>query len=228
MLFDIINKVLLYEKMRRLVLYSDQVIAANQLVDSHLLQLLSMTTARIGYISSSSDPKRQYFTVKQKYYQQYGFELDPYVELDVAYDSSLLDSLFACDAIHLSGGNTYYFLYWLKQRSLMERLQHYALHEGVLIGISAGAIIMTPEVNSAQLCGDTLYAPLTNHQGLGLVDFAFVPHVQDTLEDYARMQAYANHQQKVLYACHDGDGIIVAGETITLVGNVINMTPENR
>ncbi|MBV9389547.1 MAG: Type 1 glutamine amidotransferase-like domain-containing protein [Chroococcidiopsidaceae cyanobacterium CP_BM_ER_R8_30] len=211
--------------MRRLVFYSDQVIAANQQVDCYLLQLLGTTAARIGYISSSSDPERQYFTVKQQYYQQYGLELALYVELDVAYKTDLLTSLFACDAIHLSGGNTYYFLYWLQQRGLMERLQHYALHQGVLVGISAGAILMTPLVASAQLCGDTPYVPLTSYQGLGLVDFAFVPHVQDTPEEHARLQAYANSQQRVLYGCHDGDGIVVAGETVTLVGNVVSMTP---
>lgn len=210
--------------MRRLVLYSDQVIAANQQVDSYLLQLLGTHAARIGYISSSSDPKRQYFTAKQQYYQQYGLEA-LYVELDVEYKTDLLDPLFACDAIHLSGGNTYYFLYWLQERGLMERLQHYALHQGVLIGISAGAIIMTPEIASARLCGDTPYPPLTTYQGLGLVDFAFVPHMQDTPEEYTRMQAYANHQQRVLYGCHDGDGIVVVGETVTLVGNVVTVTP---
>ncbi|MEH2245251.1 Type 1 glutamine amidotransferase-like domain-containing protein [Nostoc sp.] len=213
--------------MRQLVLYSDQIIAANQQVDWYLLQLLGTTAARIGYISSSSDPKRQYFTVKQQYYQQYDLELALYVELDVAYKANLLEPLFACDAIHLSGGNTYYFLYWLQQHGLMERLQHYALHQGVLIGISAGAIMITPEVSSARLCGDAPYAPLATYQELGLVDFAFVPHVQDTSEDYARMQAYANHQQRVLYGCHDGDGIVVAGETVTLVGNVVSMTPKS-
>ncbi|GAA6621046.1 hypothetical protein NUACC26_068640 [Scytonema sp. NUACC26] len=213
--------------MRQLVFYSDRAMAANQQVDRYLLQLLDATTARIGYISSSSDPKRQYFNAEQKYYQQYGFELAIYVELDVAYKPDLLDELFACDAIHLSGGNTYYFLYWLQQRGLMTRLREYALRQGVLIGISAGAIIMTQEVTSAELCGDTPYAPLTIYQGLGLVDFAFVPHVQDTPENYARMQAYTNHQQRVLYGCHDGDGIVVAGETVTLVGNVVSMTPKN-
>ncbi|WP_375505596.1 Type 1 glutamine amidotransferase-like domain-containing protein [uncultured Nostoc sp.] len=213
--------------MRQLVLYSDQVIPANQQVDEYLLQLLGTTGARIGYISSSSDPKRQYFTVKQQYYQQYDLELALYLELDVAYKADLLDSLFACDAIHLSGGNTYYFLYWLQKCGLIERLQHYALHQGVLIGTSAGAIMMTPEVSSARLCGDAPYAPLTTYQGLGLVDFAFVPHVQDTPEYYTRMQAYANHQQRVVYGCHDGDGIVVAGETVTLVGNVVSMTPKS-
>jgi dipeptidase E len=104
---------------------------------------------------------------------------------------------------------------------------NYARNQGVLIGISAGAIMMTPEVASARLCGDVPYTQLTNSQGLGLVDFAFVPHIQGTPEEYARMQAYANHQQRVLYGCHDGDGIVVAGETVTLVGNVVSMTPKN-
>ena len=211
--------------MRRLVLYSDQVIDANQQVDLYLLQLLGTTTARIGYISSSSDPKRQYFTLKKQYYQQYDLELALYVELDVDYKPYLLDELFTCDAIHLSGGNTYYFLYWLQQRGLIERLQHYAKHQGVLIGTSAGAIVMTPEIGSAQLCGDKPYAPLTTSQGLSLVDFGFVPHMQDTPEAYARMQAYANQQQQVLYGCHDGDGVVVDSETITLVGNVVSIAP---
>ncbi|MBD2019750.1 Type 1 glutamine amidotransferase-like domain-containing protein [Leptolyngbya sp. FACHB-36] len=211
--------------MRRLVLYSDQAIAANRQVDQYLLQLLGTTAARIGYISSSTDPTRQYFTLKRQYYQQYDLELVLYVELDVEYNPDLLDPLFACDAIHLSGGNTYYFLYWLQQRGLIERLQHYANHQGVLIGVSAGAILMTPEIASAQLCGDEPYPPLTTCQGLDLVNFAFVPHVQDTPESQVCMQAYANHQQQVLYGCHDGDGIVVAGETVTLVGNVVSLTP---
>ncbi|WP_129590050.1 Type 1 glutamine amidotransferase-like domain-containing protein [Gloeocapsopsis dulcis] len=210
--------------MRRLMFYGDQAIAANQQIDQYLLKLLGTTAARIGYISSSSDPTRQYFILKRQYYQQYDLKLLLYVELDVEYNPDLVDQLFACDAIHLSGGNTYYFLYWLQQRGLMKRLQHYANHEGVLIGVSAGAIILTPDITSAQLCGDVPYAPLTICQGLELVDFAFVPHVQDTPEDYIRMQAYANQQQRVLYGCHDGDGVVVAGETVTLVGNVMRMT----
>ena len=84
---------------------------------------------------------------------------------------------------------------------------------------------MTPEIASAQLCGDVPYALLSSHQGLDLVGFAFVPHVQDTPENYTRMQAYADRQQRVLYGCHDGDGIVVVGEVVTLVGDVVTVTP---
>lgn len=213
--------------MRRLALYSDQEISANQQVDKGTLQLLGKPKADIGYISSVSDPSRQYFTAKQEYYRQYSLNLSPYLELDVDYEPDLLDRLFACDGIHLSGGNTFYFLYWLRQRGLLKRLQDYATHQGVLIGVSAGAILMTPEITSAQLCGDEPYPPLTNPQGLELVDFAFVPHLEGTKAEQVQMQSYADHYQRVLYGCHDGDGIIVNDEIVTLIGNVIRIEPTN-
>ncbi len=211
--------------MRRLVLYSDQRMPASQQVDQHLLHLLGTRAARIGYIASSSDPDRRYFRPTQHYYQQYHLELALYVELDVAYTPELLDALFACDAIHLSGGNSYYFLYWLQRRGLMERLRQYAEQQGVLVGVSAGAIVMTPHISSALLCGDEPYAPLMQEQGLDLVDFAFVPHLDDRGETHARLQAYADQQHRMVYGCHDGDGMVVVGAALTLVGKVVTVIP---
>ncbi len=211
--------------MRQLVLYSDQIVPANQHVDHHLLRVLGSGSARIGYIASSSDPERRFFVSRQRYYAQYRLDLALYVELDDAYDPALLDPLFACDAIHLSGGNTYYFLYWLQQRGLVKRLHYYAEHVGVLVGTSAGAILMTPNISSAALCGDTPYGLLSDAVGLNLVDFAFVPHAQDDAATLHQMHQYAQHHQQLLYGCHDGDGIIVVGDTVTLVGDVITVKP---
>lgn len=213
--------------MRKLVLYSDRDTETNRRIDRYLLELLNTTDRRIGYISSSSDPQRQYFSKEQNYYKQYGLELTNYVELDIAYQPEAIEDLFSCDAIHLSGGNTYYFSYWLKQRGLIERLQNYARDGGILIGVSAGAILMTPEISSAKLCGDEPYKPLRDDRGLNLVDFAFVPHLQDTPEYYDRLQSYADRLQRVLYGCHDGDGIVVTGEKISSIGNVVTITPNN-
>jgi dipeptidase E len=240
--------------MHRLVFYSDQIIPANQAVDHALLELLDKPGARVGYIASSSDPERRYFLPKQQYYQRYSLDLCLYVELDDAFDATLLDPLFASDAIHLSGGNTFYFLYWLQQRDLLARLRDYAAQGGVLIGVSAGAILFTPSIDSALLCGDTAYAPLVDHAGLGLAPFGFVPHLAETQTEFRiqdaefrsagasqrvqydakernhrdrsyneqdeALQRYAQTHQRLVYGCHDGDGIVVCGEQIRLIGNV--------
>lgn len=211
--------------MLRLALYSDQIIAANQPIDHALIELLGKPQARIGYIPSSSDPARHYFLPKQRYYQQYGLDLCVYAELDDAFDPQLVDAVFACDAIHLSGGNTFYFLYWLQRRGLLERMRHYAQHSGVLIGTSAGAILMTPCIDIALLCGDQLYPLLMDQAGLGLVDFAFVPHLDDTAKEEQAIQGYASTHKCLVYGCRDGEGIIVRDTHLQLFGNIRVFAP---
>lgn len=131
----------------------------------------------MGYIPSSGDPERTYFQERQAYYARYDITMPIYFELDVIYQPDLLDRRFACDAIHLTGGNTYYSLHWLRKRKLIKRLREYVAWGGVLVGVSAGAILMTEDISTAALCGDE---PIEeqNPSGLELVDFAFVPHIE--------------------------------------------------
>jgi dipeptidase E len=214
--------------MYRLALYGDQNIPANRSIDLALLELLGTPWPRVGYISSSNDLERRYFLPKQSYYAQYGIDLCVYVELDEAFDETLLDRLFSCNAIHLSGGNTFYFLYWLQQRGLGGRLYQYAKSGGTLIGVSAGAILMTPYIDAALLCGDVPYALLTDVSGLSLTSFGFVPHLLDTPEQDQDIQAYSDRRNMILYGCHDGDGIIVDGQNVRFFGNTKTYNPRNR
>ncbi|KAB8145051.1 dipeptidase E [Chloroflexia bacterium SDU3-3] len=213
--------------MLRLVLYSDQIIPANQSVDRELCELLGQSHPRVGYIASSHDPSRRYFLARQQYYRQYGIDLCCYTELDVAYDPAQLQDLFSCDAIHLSGGNTFSFLHWLRRRQLLKPLRRYA-HQGVLIGVSAGAIVQTPSIDSALLCGDTPSAEAFDTAGIGLVPFGFLPHATAAEPGAQAMQAYADTHGYPLYACPDGAGVVVCGETVRCIGDVAIYQPVGR
>lgn len=156
------------------------------------------------------------------YYEALGINLSVYYEIDTNYEPEKLKELLTCDAIHLPGGNTYHFLYWLRARRLLAPLREYAANGGVLIGVSAGAILMTPEISSANLCGDT--APsgeeTTDLSALGLVDFAFLPHINQIDTAATLLQEYSRKCRRVIYGCQDGDGIIVNGEQIEYLGNI--------
>jgi dipeptidase E len=121
--------------------------------------------------------------------------------------------LFSYDAIHLTGGNTYHFLFWLRARGLVKPLQDY---------VAQGAILMTPEISSASLCGDAPLAgeEMTDLSALGLVDFAFLPHIQQIEGAAALLKNYAQQHARVIYGCQDGDGIVVNGGQVELVGAV--------
>ena len=96
--------------MKKLVLYSDQIPSIADKIDKELVTILGKSNPIIGYIPSNSDPQRKYYSERQAYYSRLGMDLTIYFELDKEYRSNLLESLLSCDAIHLSGGNTYYFL----------------------------------------------------------------------------------------------------------------------
>ncbi len=207
--------------MRRLVLYSDQILPQAEKVDRALVVLMDKPNPAIGYIGSSPDPERKYYAERRAYYARLGMTLSTYV--DEACEPDHLEALFACDAIHLTGGNTYHFLGWLRERDMPARLRQYADRGGVLIGVSAGAILMTPEIGTAALCGDTIPEGDFDQAALHLVDFAFVPHFEGTPTELAALHAYSRSREGVVYACRDGDGIVVKGDRVRCVGDVTMM-----
>jgi dipeptidase E len=207
--------------LRKIVLYSDQIIQENKRVDYELLRLLDKKNPSIGYIPSCSDLTRKYFTPKVKYYNELGISNIQYFDLDKEYDEIKINDVFKSDAIHLSGGNTFYFLYLLKKRNLVRSLQLYVEQGGILIGISAGSIILSKTIDMAQF-GDEDIVGIADRSSLGIVDFQFMPHWSDDesnkyldlLKDYSKVK------KTTIYACNDGDGIVIDGDDIKFIGNV--------
>lgn len=205
---------------RKLVLYSDQIVGETDAIDRRMLRLIGKSAPSIGYIPSSSDPERFFFNEIRAYYAALGASVDVFFELDVSFSAAVLPSLLACDAVHLSGGNTFYFLHWLRRRAMLSVLTDYVAGGGVLIGVSAGAILMTPDVSTSALCGDALVEGLDDHSGLGLVDFHFLPHFEPGEVGAAEIAAHQRRFPTTLYACPDGGGIVVEGANVELFGEV--------
>ena len=208
--------------MSKLVLYSDQVIDENRKVDYELLKLINKYNPSIAYIPSSSDISRKYFNQKIEYYKALGITDLRYFDLDQEYDASKVDEIFKCDAIHLSGGNTFYFLHLLKKREFIDLLKAYVKNGGVLIGISAGSILMTDSIDIAGLGkdADENFVGIEDKSALGLIDFEFAPHWDGENGYIGLLSTYARDKNKVVYACKDGDGIIVDGSKVRLIGDI--------
>ena len=205
---------------RRLALYSDQILTVTDPIDAKLVEWMP-PGGTIGYLPSSPDPGRIWFESRVDYYARLGFKLQFFGVEDEFVESRILD-LFCCDAIHLTGGNTFQFLYWLRYRGLMEKLKKYAEQGGVLVGVSAGAILMTPNIETSLICGDTLYAGLSDYAGLSLVDFAFVPHIDGTTDMDVKIENYSLGFAGPVYSVPDGSGIIVEETSIIKIGPIFS------
>lgn len=208
--------------MAKLVLYSDQVIKTNKKVDIELLKLLNKNNASIAYIPSASDPTRKYFQAKVNYYKDLGINNVNYFDLDEEYDELKAKKMFNFDAIHLSGGNTFYFLNLLNKRGFIELLKNYVRNGGILIGISAGSILMTKKIDTAAIGkgADDNSIGIMDNTALGIVDFEFAPHWTGSYKQVKLLKKYAKANKTTVYACKDGSGIVVNGDDIKIIGDI--------
>ena len=212
--------------MKKLVLYSAQETPEDRKVDLELMRLIAKPNPKIAWIPSFFVNNSAWFQNKVKYYAQYGAILEEPVQFAAILLESELQNLFSYDAIHLSGGDTSSFLELLRKHSLIPRIQDFVARGGVLIGQSAGSIIMTPNIFTAYDCGDERPLEPFDHTALGLVDFAFMPHFEPDLEQPCRKLAL--ELNRTLYACQDGDGIVVNGDEVKFIGDVLEFKPQPR
>jgi dipeptidase E len=195
-----------------LVFYCDQATPEDDAIDRALCELLAARTARgrIAYIPSGPEPDRRFFRDRVAYYDRLGLDLALFHDPDSDAAPAGRERLFACDAIHLTGGQTAPFLARLKRSGLMEPLRAWARQGGVLIGTSAGAILMTPTVAVDALFTGDRPEDLADAEALGLVPFEFFPHLGSVAGDREALLRYSRLSPRPILACRDGEGLVLA------------------
>ena len=191
-----------------------------------LFRALGLTAPKIGYIPSDDHADQTWFLEYGELYAKLGASLGPVVTLNEPVSEHAWNELLSCDAIQLPGGDTFNFLTRTRKHNLESRLRTFLAHGGALIGVSAGSILMTPDILTAAICGDPMPVGEFDSSGFGLVDFLFVPHFDGTNAMLEAAQAEATSQQRSVFLCPDGSGILVNQGSIQPFGNPIRLEPK--
>ena len=129
------------------------------------------------------------------------------------FDSQSPSELMQYDAVELIGGNPYYLLNSIQKNGFLDALYYFAQSK-LLIGCSAGALVLTPSLALIDS-----YTPEMNVVGLNdfsacnLTDVQILPHYSKFLKKYnAFEEKCARYEQK--YNCkvirlNDGEGVII-------------------
>ncbi len=94
------------------------------------------------------------------------------------------------DALLVYGGDVFYLRRWMRESGLADLLP--SLRETVYVGVSAGSMVTAPVFGETYNDADT---PFVIDKGLGLVDFALLPHLdhgdhpESSTANVARMAA---------------------------------------
>lgn len=202
-------------------LYSDQEVPGNARIDALWLSVLKGREVRIGYVPSASDSTRRYFDSKREYYSQYGITDLLYFDLNKEYRPELLPELLSCQAIHLSGGDPFQFNDAIRKRNFAPVLRRYHESGGILIGVSAGGIVLTPGIEISSL----FYRARTRDaEAAGLVPFHFLPHYNRRVASLEQLRDFSARLGGTIYAVDDGDGIGIRNGRTSCIGRVLAVT----
>jgi dipeptidase E len=117
------------------------------------------------------------------------------------------------DALLVFGGDVLYLARWMRESGLADLLP--SLHKTVYVGISAGSMVTAP------IFGETYDdPPFVIDKGLGLVDFALLPHVDHVDHPESSMDKVEKMAAEVpvpTYAIDDASAIQVIDGTAEVV-----------
>ena len=224
---------------RRLVLYSGGQERRNRLIHESLLALAlhrersaRRDGIRMTYIPFAAEGAAPYFSRFVRRYGRLGgtdFHFvapdDPELVSSAGAKRRAVADLMASDVVYLAGGNTFYFLHHLRRSGLLGAVERFARRGGVVAGLSAGGILMTPDIGLAGYPDfdrdeDEIGLSTRARRSLGLVDFDFFPHFRRSKRYREALALYSERTGRALYACRDGSGIVVEGDRFTAHGEV--------
>jgi dipeptidase E len=208
----------------KLWLYSSGDLDSNRHIDEALLRQIGKRRPRYCYIPSSYEDADYYFAEFAERFGSYGPCNFQILHLDQPILPKELSMAMKSDLIYLSGGNTFYFLKHIRSAGIESELYAYLRSGGILAGHSAGAIVMTPNINTASYPEDDRDdndVGLTNLRAMKFCSFEVFPHylVRSRTQNKALREASKNIGH-VIYGVPDGAAIAVNGPSLTVYGPV--------
>ncbi len=100
------------------------------------------------------------------------------------------------DCVYVCGGNTFYLLDQIRKTGFDKILKDYLKEDKCYVGVSAGSIIMSPDISIAGIgeTGDENDVGLKDVRGLHFIDVILTPHYVESekkfIEEYRKKSKY--------------------------------------
>ena len=206
------------------VIYSGGTRRQNHQLNKELIALLEGSNPhQITYVPIDGDEVSSYFKKFKSFFKPYGFKKFIKLNLNRKNSKKVLTEAFKSQVIFFAGGNTYELMKNIKESGFSSEIKKFVRRGGIIAGESAGVISLSPSINMAaipSIDADLNDVGLKSTKGLGIFDFEFSPHyISDTKSD-REIKDYSQKISTPIYACDDGDGIVVNNDTIYFIGRV--------
>ena len=181
--------------------------------------LSKMISNKIVFIPTAGnvEPYTGYIDEGIEMLKSLGYEVE-ILDITKFDETYLKDKFLKTECICLSGGNTFYLLQEIKRKNLVEVLLK-RIKEGLFyIGESAGAIIMSENIEYSQMMDDkSIASELDDYTGVNVFDHYVLPHIGEYPFEESTQKILENYQDKIsLVAINNSEAILVNDSGYTI------------
>ena len=182
--------------------------------------LSKMDSNKIVFIPTAGnvEPYTGYIDEGVEMLKSLGYELE-IIDISKYDEDYLKNKLSKTKCICISGGNTFYLLQELKKKNLIGLLYE-RIKEGLFyIGESAGAIIMSENIEYSQMMDDkSIASELDDYTGVNVFEHYVLPHIGEYPFEESTQKILENYQDKIsLVAINNSEAILVNDSGYTVV-----------
>jgi dipeptidase E len=205
-----------------LILYSGGHYKDNEALNRICIESTGKRHPKITYIPASSEWGLEDFREFVEAFDDIRRCHFVYFPIDFPFTQEMKTRALESDVIFLSGGNTFYFLNNLRQTGLLTSLKECHQQGKTLAGLSAGAILLTPNIQTATYpsfdCDDN-FVGLRNLSALKLVPAEFFPHYTHSPRYKKALLQASRKSSYPLFGVPDGSGLIYNDEELRILGS---------
>ena len=181
--------------------------------------LSKMVSNKIVFIPTAGnvEPYTGYIDEGIEMLKSLGYEVE-ILDITKFDETYLKDKFLKTECICISGGNTFYLLQEIKRKNLVEVLFK-RIKEGLFyIGESAGAIIMSENIEYSQMMDDkSIASELDDYTGVNVFEHYVLPHIGEYPFEESTQKILENYQDKIsLVAINNSEAILVNDSGYTI------------
>lgn len=181
--------------------------------------LSKMISNKIVFIPTAGniEPYTGYIDEGVEILKSLGYELE-IIDISEYDEDYLKNKLSKTKCICISGGNTFYLLQELKKKNLIGLLYE-RIKEGLFyIGESAGAIIMSENIEYNQIMDDkSIASELDDYTGVNVFDHYVLPHIGEYPFEETAQKTFDTYKDKIkLVPINNSEAILVNDSGYTI------------
>ncbi|PQL19182.1 peptidase S51 [Veillonella denticariosi JCM 15641] len=182
--------------------------------------LSKMVSNKIIFIPTAGnvEPYTGYIDEGIKMLRLLGYEVE-IIDITKFDEGYLKDKILKAECICISGGNTFYLLQEIKKKNLIKVLIKRIKEGAFYIGESAGAIIMSENIEYNHIMDDkSIASELDDYAGLNVFDHYVLPHIGEYPFEETAQKTLDTYQDKIsLVPINNNEAILVNDNGYTVL-----------